>query len=245
MVVSFAGREALSDLYSYTVELVATDAGIPLTSLVGSQTALQITLADGSRIVRSGYIRQAELVESDGGLAAYRVHLVPWFWLTTQNSRNRVFQDKSIVQIFEEVVGAYSPRVKWRTTDEVESFLADVRPRSYCVQYRETDYAFLSRLLAEEGLGFSFAELFGADAQKKSDGKGGSASSDLPEPGPDPLHELLIFADSVALPEDYSSVHQNGGRGIRYHRAASQEAQDSIQAFGGLRQLQSAVTTNG
>jgi Rhs element Vgr protein len=241
-VVSFSGHEVLSDLYHYTVDLVSTDAGIPLTSLAGRQAALQITLADGSRAVRSGYINVAELIESDGGLAAYRINLVPWFWLATQASRNRIFQEKTVVQIFEEVVAAYSPRIKWRTTEDVDGFLADVRPRSYCVQYRESDYAFLSRLLAEEGLGFTFAELVGADATKQSNGSQ-SAGGDIPEPGPDPQHELVIFSDSQSLPEDYSSLHQNGGRGIRYHRAAAREEQDAIQAFGGLRQLQPAVTT--
>ena len=242
-VVSFSGREALSDLYHYSVDLVSTDAGIPLTSLAGRQAGLQITLADGSRAVRSGYINIAELIESDGGLAAYRINLVPWFWLATQASRNRIFQEKTVIQIFEEVVAAYSPRIKWRTTEDVDGFLADVRPRSYCVQYRESDYAFLSRLLAEEGLGFTFAELVGADATKQDNGGNQAAGGDIPEPSSTPQHELVIFADSQSLPEDYSSLHQNGGRGIRYHRAAAREAQDAIQAFGGLRLLQPAVTT--
>ena len=61
--------------------------------------------------------------------------------------------------------------------------------------------------------------------------------------GPEPLNELLIFADSTALPEDYSSIHQNSGRGIRYHRGACLEAQDSIQAVGSRRRLQNAFTT--
>ena len=243
-VVDFTATEGLSKSYTRTVTLVSTEAGIPLTSLVGSQAALQLTLPDGSHATRSGYIQTAESLESDGGLAAYRIRMVPWFWLATQVSRNRVFQDRTLLQIFEEVVAAYAPRVKWRATPEVEQFLADVRPRSYCVQYRESDYAFLSRLLAEEGLGFCFYELTGADAAKDADGQKNGGTTDLPASiGPAPLHELLIFADSAALPEDYTSAHPNGGRGIRYHRAAARETQAAIQAFGGLRLLQPAVTT--
>ena len=49
-----------------------------------------------------------------------------------------------------------------------------------------------------------------------------------PHRGPQPQHQLVIFSDSGALPEDYSSLHQNGGRGIRYHRSASQEDQDAM-----------------
>jgi hypothetical protein len=64
-----------------------------------------------------------------------------------------------------------------------------------------------------------------------------------PHCGPEPLHELVIFADSTTLLEDYSSLHQNGGRGIRFHRAYSQENQDAIQAFAATAQLLSAGTT--
>lgn len=242
-VVGFSGREALSDLYEYRVDLVATDPAVSLPELEGRQAALSITLADGQNLTRSGYVRAAEFLGNDGGLSAYRVTLVPWIWLATQTRHNRVFQDKTVLQILEEVLAGFSPRLQWRATPDVDRLLADIRPRSYCVQYRESDYAFLSRLLAEEGLGFCFAETAGADALN---GNGEAEPTDVPAAasiGPAPLHSLVVFADSEGLPEDHSSLHQNGGRGIRYHRAASQEDQDAIQAFGATRRLQPAVTT--
>ena len=264
MVVGFRAREALSDLYEYEVDLLCTDAHLELKRFIAAQAALSLTLADGMRAVRSGYIREAERLDSDGGLAAYRIRLVPWLWLATQQRHNRVFQDKTVLQIFEEVVGDYAPRAAWRAAPEVDAYLAQARARSYTVQYRESDYAFVSRLLAEEGMGFCFRDISGAEAQKPSGnipspqpsppaplpgGRGEHRAGQVPvhgtepELGDAPLHELLIFADSTALPEDYSSVHQNGGRGIRFHRAASQEDQDGIQAFGAQRILQHATTT--
>ena len=229
----------------YTVNLVATDARIPLTSLLGRQAALQITLADGSRIVRSGYVVKAEILESDGGLAAYRVTLAPWLWLATQGAPQPGLPGSHGPADLRGSRRAYSPRLKWRVTPEVDAFLADVRVRQLLRPASGNRCASSSSASwPKKASASSFAELFGADAQKKTDGKGDAASTDLPaDIGPEPLNELVIFADSVALPEDYSSLHQNGGRGIRYHRAASQEAQDAIQAFGGLRRLQPAVTT--
>ena len=91
------------------------------------------------------------------------------------------------------------------------------RPRSYCVQYGESDYAFVSRLLAEEGLGWCVEE----------------------DPDAPAGHRVRLFADSQRFPEDILSQSANGGRGIRYHRADSQEEQDAVLAFGQQRRLTS------
>ena len=83
---------------------------------------------------------------------------MPWTWLLTQGRRSRVFQDKSVADIAQTVFAGYAPMAAWQVADEVGPFLAERRPRSYCVQYRETDYDFISRLLAEEGLGWRTEE---------------------------------------------------------------------------------------
>ncbi|TYZ39039.1 hypothetical protein C2U33_25720, partial [Ralstonia solanacearum] len=77
--------------------------------------------------------------------------------------------------------------------------------RTHIAQFRETDYRFVTRLLAEAGLGFTTVE----DEQAPSG------------------HALLIFADSSRLAEDTASAAEGG---IRYHRAHSQEECDAIQA---------------
>ena len=109
-------------------------------------------------------------------------------------------------------------------------------PRSYCVQYRETDYAFISRLLAEEGLGFCFVE----QAAGGDHDNGNSFDNTL---GDAPCHSLLLFATNEPLPEDAVSAHALGGTGVRFHQAGSQEAQDAVTAFGARRILQAAVST--
>jgi len=93
----------------------------------------------------------------------YRITVVPWLWLLSRGRHNRVFQEKTVIQIVEAVFADYSDIAAWQWTDEVSQFLSDARPRSYCVQYNESDYApqevplgdvFISRLLTEEGLGW-------------------------------------------------------------------------------------------
>lgn len=224
VVESWVGREALSSLYEWHITCLSTDCQIELKSLLWQQITLHTTLADGTRTQRSGWVAEAAQVGADGGLARYRLSVVPWLWLATQRRSSRVFQDQSVLQIIEAVLDEDAPRNNWRITPEAQGFINELRPRSYCCQYRESDYAFLSRILAEEGIGFYFEE----------DDSDASLSR----------QRLVLFADSVAsFAEDYSSEHTDGGRGIRFHRDAAVEAQDSIQQLGCERLSQPEITT--
>ncbi|TCS34671.1 late control gene D protein (GPD), partial [Paucimonas lemoignei] len=213
LVESWVGREELSSLYEWHVTCLSTDCHLELKSLLAQQVSLYTTLADGTRSRRSGWVSEVAQLGADGGLARYRLTLVPWLWLATQRRTSRVFQDVSVLQIVETVLSADAPRNNWRITPEAQDFIDNLRPRSYCCQYRESDYTFLTRILTEEGIGFYFEE----------DEDDGAPSR----------QRLVLFADSVAsLAEDYSSQHANGGRGIRFHRDAAVEVQDTIQQLG-------------
>lgn len=221
LVECWFGREQLSALYEWQIYCLSTDAGLELKSLIAQQVILRTRLADGTQAARSGWVAQVAQLGADGGFARYRLTVVPWLWLATQRRNSRAFQDKSVLDIVDEVFAADGQRANWRIAPEVDNFLSRVRPRSYCCQYRESDYAFVSRLLAEEGIGFYFEE----------DPDSGSNLS---------RQRLVLFADSTVFADDYSSARENG---IRFHRNAAVEQRDSIQAFGSERRLQSAVTT--
>ena len=218
LVESWTGHEALNDLYEWQVHALSLDATLDLQPLLGQRATLVTVLADGTLFRRSGLIREAALLASDGSFARYRLRLVPWTWLLTQAQRQRTWQDKTVVQIIESIYALYAPHAQWRWADEVPQFLADTRPRSLCTQGRETDWAFVTRLLAEEGLGLRHEET--------PDGVG-----------------VVLFADSAAVPEDPTSASPVGGMGLRFHRASSQEQQDTLQAFGTQRRFGAARTT--
>ncbi|MFD0740116.1 type VI secretion system Vgr family protein [Lysobacter koreensis] len=227
VVERWQGWDGLSSGFEWWVDALSLDAHLPLDDLLGQRATLWTRLADGSRCGRTGLVREAQCVGSDGGLARYRLCLVPWTWLLTQGRHSRVYQDKTVVQIVEAVFAAYAakqvplggaPLATWRWGDEVGPFLASVRPRSYCVQYRETDAAFVNRLLAEEGLGSRLEE--------NPDAPGG--------------HQLLLFADSAQGPQDASA---EAGGGIRFHRSDATESSDTIQAFGAVHRLESTALT--
>ncbi|MEO7066251.1 MAG: type VI secretion system Vgr family protein, partial [Rhodanobacter sp.] len=214
-VERWSGTEALSRCYSWTIDVLSTNANLSLDDMLGQRAALRTTLADGSRSARSGLVCEASCLGSDGGMARYRLTLSPWLWMLDQGRHSRVFQDQSVLEIAAKVFVDYAPHASWKVTADAHSLLSQVRPRSYAVQYRETDLAFLERLLVEEGLGYTFVE----DAEASAG------------------HTLLIFADSAQLPEDVTSSAGLLGRGIRYHRTSAVEISDTIQAMGQDRAL--------
>jgi type VI secretion system secreted protein VgrG len=113
---------------------------------------LSISLAGATRTTFSGDITQVAMLDNEGGLARYRVRLTPSRWRLTQVRNSRVWQDKSVTDIVDDLLGAYKPLTQWRWSGGTDAFIADMPPRSYCCQYRETDYEFVQRLLTEEGL---------------------------------------------------------------------------------------------
>ena len=155
---------------------------------------------------------------AEGGLARYRLSLVPWTWLLGQGRRSRVFQDKTVREIVEAVFAAYAPLATWQWGDEVGPFLQNARARSYCVQYRETDESFVQRLLAEEGLGWRLEEA------------GDTVAG----------HRMVLFAHSGEGPQEFSAAREGG---IRFHRSDATETRDSVQAFGKTHQLGAGTLT--
>ncbi|MGQ5524606.1 type VI secretion system Vgr family protein [Chitinimonas sp. PSY-7] len=212
LVEALCGIEALSTISAMEVSCLSTDAYLDLGDLLGRQVALQISLSDGSRCTRTGYIAVASDDTGDGGLARYKLVVVPGLWYAHKNTRSRVFQKRSILDIVEAVLAPYTPYVVWQATSDAKTQELATVPLNYCVQYRESDYVFIRRLLADAGLGFLFEET-------------GEAGTEM---GTAAQHRLLIFADSKQLPEDSSAKHALGGRGIRFHGDSSVEEQDTI-----------------
>ena len=227
LVEAWSLRETLDEPWTLELSTLGLDAGLDLQALLGAKATLRLALADGSLLPRSGIVFAAASEQADGGFARYRLTLKPWTALLAHTRRSRVWQEKTTVEIVESVFAGYAARAQWRWADDVATHLAESpyagsgERRSYTVQYRETDLAFVTRLLAEEGLGMRLEE----------DEKAPSG------------HGLVVFADSPSVascPEDATSEADGG---IRFHRSSAVETRDAVQAFGGLRVLQASTTT--
>lgn len=208
VVERWQGREAMSQGFDYWVDVLSTDAALDVQDWLAQPAQLQVRAADGGTVVRGGLVNEAERLGSDGGLARYRVRLVGWSWWLSQSRHSRVFQDRSVIEIVEAVFAAYAPQASWRWSDETRGFLAEARPRGYCVQYRESDMAFVDRLLAEEGIGWRM-----------------EACDDAPAG-----HRMVLFSDS-------SAQARNADGSVRYHRADATEDSDTLQLLGRRRRL--------
>ncbi|MFC4930155.1 type VI secretion system Vgr family protein [Massilia sp. GCM10023247] len=206
LVEAFSASEALHEIGARDVIVLSTSVRITLAALLGQPAALHLSLADGTRACFAGEIGEAAQLGSDGGLARYRLRILPWIWRLGQVRTSRVWQDKSVPEIVDAVFQGYRPQARWRWSLETASFMQGARPRSYCCQCRESDFDFVSRLLAEEGLSWRVEQL--------EDGPG-----------------VVLFADSTApdaVPDDATSAV---GGAVRYHRAGASEQQDAVQAL--------------
>jgi type VI secretion system VgrG family protein len=218
MVEAFTADEGLQAIGYRDIIALSTDAYIQLAPLLGKPATLEISLADGTRGRFSGLVSEAAVLGSVGGLTRYRLRLTPWLWRLSQVRNSRVWQDKTVIEIVEAVFQEHAPLAVWRWSEETEPFMAAAGARSYCCQYRESDFDFVTRLLTEEGLAWRFEET-------------------------DDGHTMVLFANSVeqsATPEDASSAVDGA---IRFHGARAAEVADSIQSLRSHRSLRASLST--
>jgi len=216
LVEAFLSDDCLQEITTRDVIVLSTSATIRPADLLGQHATLKASLADGSRTAFHGYISHAAMLGSEGGFARYRVRLSSWLWLATQTRNSRVWQDKGVADIVDAVFADYAPYANWQWSDDARSLLDALPARSYCCQYRESDYDFVRRLLTEEGVAWRMED--GEEEQT-----------------------LVLFADSSqqsATPEDASSA---AGGGLRYHAARAGEKFDTIQSLQTMRQLVSGA----
>ncbi len=153
IVTHLSGNERISDLFQFSVSILSDNHEIEQKDLVGKALSLKIHYEGASkdRIIHA-YVNGFSKADVDpAGLRAYSLTLVPGLWFTSLSSNNRVFHEKDSVKIIEEVLGEYSSFVKLS-----KKLSGKYLTKEYCVQYEETDYAFIMRLLAEEGIAFYF-----------------------------------------------------------------------------------------
>jgi len=146
----FIGREAVGELFMFALDVLTTAADCDIDALIGAELAWTLLQPDGSRRTWHGLCTHAGVRGADGGLARYRLRLEPALAQLQQRRDSHIFQDMDARAIVLDVLADY-PAVHCRF--DVTRNLA---PRPACVQYRETDFAFLCRLLASEGLNWRF-----------------------------------------------------------------------------------------
>jgi type VI secretion system secreted protein VgrG len=146
-----AGAEGLCALFSYDVDLITDQVDMTPADMLGKTMGIVLGPNTAKPAVIHGHIVRLQIGDFLGGqyAGAYRrisCRLVPWFWFLDHTTDCRVFQNKTVQEILEDLFGDAG------FTDFTFTLQGTLQPREYTIQYNETDYAFACRLMAEEGL---------------------------------------------------------------------------------------------
>jgi type VI secretion system secreted protein VgrG len=177
LLVSVEGEDRISSLFCYELELASTDPDLQPDDLLGSPATVWLNGSDHGRNAVNGIISRFGIVGHENhGLYVYRARLVPTLWLLTRTSDCRIFQDQNVRQIIEAVLAEYGiTQREWKLRGEHDA-------RNYCVQYSETAYDFICRLLEEEGIAFYFKHTAQTNTVVFSDNNDGFVTGDSKVP---------------------------------------------------------------
>jgi len=146
----FSGSEAVSQLFHFDLDLLSENDSIKFQDVVGKSVTLRTYDAAGAERPWNGFISRFSQGAQDRRLTAYRAQMVPWLWFLTRTSDCRIFQNLKVPDIIQKIFKDL------KFSDFELRLYGTYTPRDYCVQYRETDFNFVSRLMEEEGICYFF-----------------------------------------------------------------------------------------
>lgn len=142
--------EGVSSLFQIELQVESEGADHDAHDIVGKPGSVQIETADGGSRYLHGIVTRFHQGGRDSRLSHYRVELRPWLWLLTRRADCRIFQGKSAPEIVQQVFDDAG------FADYETQLQGSYPQRTFCVQYRETDFDFVSRLLEDEGIFYYF-----------------------------------------------------------------------------------------
>jgi type VI secretion system secreted protein VgrG len=165
LLEAFSGAEHVSQLFRFDVTLLAeVDKTIDFNAIVGQPVTIRTFTPAGDRHFH-GIVSRFSEGRSDSTFTTYHAEVVPWLWMLTQTADCRIFQDKPVPDIITQIFTDLG------FSDYALHLQRSYPPREYCVQYRETDFNFVSRLMEQYGIFYYF---------EHSDGKHTLVLADMP-----------------------------------------------------------------
>lgn len=148
-------REKLGRLFEYEVTALSPLPDIELKDILGTKVSVVLTCHDESKRYFTGWAVRAGQTDVRGRMHQYTIVLRPWLWFATKQRNTRIFQDLKVDEILAKVFdhGIYQKRIH---ESENLNLTRTHDVRAYCVQYRESDFDFASRLMEEEGIYYWF-----------------------------------------------------------------------------------------
>ena len=206
-----AGKEELGRLPEFELGFVSRRGDIKPEEILGKNITWTLELADGAQRYFNGFVTSfADDGESDAGLFEaggkgtvylYTATVHPWLWFLTRAANCRIFQNLSVPEIVDQVFKDY----KFADTKKVQ-LRADYPKKEFNVQYRESDFNFVCRLLEQEGIYFAFEYDDGKNTLVLMDSQGAHKAT--------PALEAPFHHDTAALRTRTATAR--GARSARY-----------------------------
>lgn len=173
---SMSTREQIGRPFRYDLKLISEDLEIQAADIVGQNITVRLNLLEGEIRYFNGYVSRFVQTPSTSEEAAYQATVVPWLWFLTRTADCRMFQKMTVPDIIQQVFRDHG------FTDFDNKLTGTYRKWEYCVQYRETDFNFVSRLMEQEGIYYYF---------KHENGK-----------------HTLVLADSISAHEPFAGYEE-------------------------------------
>jgi type VI secretion system secreted protein VgrG len=172
LLAGLSGHEAISRLFSFHLDLLTEHGPIDFTQIIGKNVTISVAQSDNTARYFNGMVSHFAQSGSDTNFIHYQMEVVPWTWTLTRYADCKIFHNKKVSDIIEQV---FQDR---GFTDYKLSLNGSYTPLEYCVQYRETDFNFISRLMEQNGIFYFFQHAMGKHTMVIAD------SSSIHEPCP-------------------------------------------------------------
>ncbi len=181
------GTEELGRLFRYELELISEHPEkVNFDKIIGQNVTVRLDLASGDRRYFNGFVSQFTQTCWDGDATKYRAVVVPWLWFLTRTADCRIFQDMTVPDIIKKIFRdlGYSDFDDESLSRDPDAY----RTWEYCVQYRETAFDFVSRLMEQEGIYYFFKHENGKHELVMADSP--AAHDEVPDSSQLPYHPL-------------------------------------------------------
>ncbi|MEQ1759503.1 MAG: type VI secretion system tip protein VgrG [Vicinamibacterales bacterium] len=180
------GREEVGRLSEYQLGLLSLKDNLDLNTILGQKVTVKLELPDQSFREFTGYVTRFAQQGLYGRYTAYVATVRPWLWFLSRTADCKIFQELTVPDIVKLVLADHpAADVKWQLSGTYRTW-------TYCVQYRETDLNFVSRLFEQEGIYYYFKNAGGKNTMVITDSYGGH------EPFPK-YEDLAISIDSARV----------------------------------------------
>jgi type VI secretion system secreted protein VgrG len=149
LLTGFTGHEAISRIFNFHLTTLSEDTAIDFTEIIGQNVTINVTQADDTPRYFNGVVSQFACTGKDGDMTRYELQVVPKLWTLTRYADCRIYHNKDVTEIVKAVLDE-------RDISYQASFNGAYKKLEYCVQYRETDFNFISRLMEQFGIFYFF-----------------------------------------------------------------------------------------